>query len=356
VLLIGAIVIAQQVEFMRNRHPGYSREHLVYIPLRADTRQHYPSLKQELLRDPQIAGVTGTRQAPTATSSNGWGVAWEGKDPDRRVLFSFTVVDFDYTETMRIGLVTGRSFSKDFGSDTSGAFMVNEEAVRVMGVTSPVGLRFSFGGIDGRIIGVTRNFHYQQLQNAIEPLAIVVSPAAVNFAVVRLREGDIPAALSSLKSAWLRVFPSYPFEYRFFDDDFAEMFARDEQVGAILRFATLLAILIACLGLFGLASFTAEQRTKEIGIRKVLGASVAGITFGLSRKFLRWVLFANALSWPIAYYLLTVILQNYAYRTPIHWWVFLLAGATSVAIALATVSWQSLRAARANPVESLRYE
>ena len=356
ILLVGTFVVYEQVKYMRSKSVGYDKEQLLYLPLRGETGQSYETLKTELLKDPRILGVSGINNSPTSIGSNSWGADWDGKDPNRNVLIGAAAVDFNYVETMKIPMVEGRTFSKAFSTDTSRAFLVNEEVVKLMGVQSAVGKRFKFMGIDGTIVGVVKDFHYQSVENNIEPLAIIVSPLWVTNAIIRLQKGDIPASMEYVKSTWHSVFPLYPFEYRFFDDDFARMYEGHEKIGTIVRYAALLALMIACLGLFGLASFMVDRRTKEIGVRKVLGASVTGITLMLSREFVKWVVVANLIGAPIAYYLVNRWLENFAYRISINWWFFALTLCLTMAIALLTVGYQSVRAARSNPINSLRYE
>ncbi len=356
-LLIGTGVVYRQLDYMRNKKLGYDKEHLIYLPLRGDTPKSYPALKVELLQDAGILGVTGADQRPTQISSNSGGADWEGKDPERRVLISEAFVDFDYPETLKIEMAAGRTFSKEFSMDGGDSYLVNEEVVRLMGIdaSSAIGKRFNFM-VDGTIVGVMKNFHFQRIQRAIEPLAIVVNPAEIRYAIVRLRAGDIPASMETVKSAWKKINPLYPFEYSFFDEDFGRMYQSDERMGAILKYFAAMAVIIACLGLFGLASFTAEQRTKEIGVRKILGASVPEIVFLLSGEFAKWVMIANIIAWPVGYFVMRKWLQGFAYRTGIAWWLFVLAGAGALAVALVTVSIQAFKAARANPAKALKYE
>ncbi len=187
-------------------------------------------------------------------------------------------------------------------------------------------------------------------------MAVAVVPANLRFAVVRLKAGEIPASLDAVKSTWRKVYPQYPFEYKFFDEDFGRMYQSDARMGSILKVFAGMAVIIACLGLFGLASYTAEQRTKEIGVRKVLGASTPGIVLLLSKEFAKWVVTANLLAWPLAYLVMRKWLQGFAYKTGLAWWLFVLAGAGALAVALITVSYQAIRAALANPANALKYE
>ena len=356
-LLIGMGVVSRQVDFMRNKKLGYDKEQLIYLPLRGETYSAYATLKEQLLRNPRILGVTATHQPPTSIGSNGWSADWDGKDPAQRFLIGSGLVDFDYPETLKIEMAAGRTFSRKFATDNGQAFLVNEEVPKLMGLdaASAVGKRFNYG-VDGTIVGVMKNFHYQSVRNAIEPLAVRVDPTGFRFAIVRLKAGEIPASLEDVKETWRRVFPQYPVEYRFFDEDFGEMYQADERMGSLLKMFAGMAVIIACLGLFGLASYTAEQRTKEIGVRKVLGASSPGIVLLLSKEFAKWVLTANVLAWPTAYLLMRNWLQGFAYRSAIAWWLFVMAGTGALAVALLTVSFQAFRASQTNPARALKYE
>ncbi|MFO7733802.1 MAG: ABC transporter permease [Candidatus Aminicenantes bacterium] len=357
-LLVMMAVVYRQIDFMRTKALGFDQQRLIYLPLRGETQVSYPALKAELLRSPLIPGVTGTSQTPTYISANSWGAEWEGKDPENRVLIGITNADFDYPETLGIDMAAGRSFRREFGTDEGGAFLVNEETARLMGLSpkDAVGKSFTFQGIQGPIVGVMRNYHYTPVQNPLEPMAVIAQPGVVRFGIVRLGGGDVPAAMAQVESAWRTVNPQYPFDYRFFDDDYDQSYRQYERMGAILRWFAGLAVVVACLGLFGLASFLAEQRRKEIGVRKVLGASSGQVVLLLSKEFARWVLLANLIAWPVAYFAVRSWLQKFPYRTGIAPGLFVLAGAAALAIALLTVSGQALKTARRNPADALRYE
>jgi ABC-type antimicrobial peptide transport system permease subunit len=357
-LLIGMGVVSRQLDFMRNKKLGYEKEQLIYLPMRGETARTYGAFKEQLLNDPKVAGVTATHQPPTSIGSNSWGAEWDGKDPNQRILIGMGFVDFDFPETFKIEMAAGRSFSRTTPSDAGRAFMVNEEVPKLMGLeaAAAVGKRFRFSGIDGTIVGVMKNFHYQSVRNSIEPLAVRVAPDQFRFAVVRLQAGAIPASLDAVKSVWQRVYPQYPFEFRFFDEDFDTMYRADERMGSLLKIFSGLAVIIACLGLFGLASFTAEQRTKEIGVRKVLGASAPGIVLLLSKEFATWVVVADLLAWPVAYFVMKGWLRSFAYKAGMAWWLFAAAGAVALVVAMITVSFQAIRAALSNPAQALKYE
>lgn len=355
-LIIGTVVIYNQLQFMKTKKLGYDKEHLIYIPLRGDSRNSYEVVKEELKKDMRIVNVSGSNHPPTHIGSNSSGAEWDGKDPQFSVLISQSSVDFDFIETMGIKMLAGRSFSKEFSTDTSSAFLVNEEVQKIMGGESVVNKRFNFQGQEGTIIGVMKNYHFQSIQNRIEPLSLVVRPKNVNYLVIRLQAGDVEKKINFVRSTWERIIPNYPFDYRFVDEDLDNMYRGWDRLCTLLKYFAFLAILIACLGLFGLASFTAEQRTKEIGVRKVLGASVGNLLLLMSKEFTKWVLIANILAWPIAYFVMKNWLQSFAYRTKLAWWIFVSTGTVTLVIALITVSYQSIRAALTNPVDALKYE
>jgi len=265
-------------------------------------------------------------------------------------------VDFDYIETLRIEMAQGRAFSRDYPSDEGKAWVVNEETARLMEKESVIGERFDFQGVKGTIIGVMKNFHYQSVRTNIEPLVLIVAPQQMNYLMLRLAPGDVAASMKSIEQVWKRVVPNYPFEFSFLDDIFDDMYRSEERMVGLLKYFAGLAILIACLGLFGLANFMAEQRTKEIGIRKVLGASIPGITGLLCRDFLYLVLAANVLAWPAAFFLMKGWLRSYAYRADLSIWIFVGAAMAAVLVAVVSVSYQALRAASADPARSLKYE
>jgi hypothetical protein len=266
-------------------------------------------------------------------------------------------VDFDYVETFGIPLVEGRSFSREFATDADEAYLVNEEAVRRMGLEGPAaGKRFAFWGREGRIVGVMKDAHFQTYHQKIEPLVFKIFPDWFSVLYIKVRAGDMSEALGSIEKTWTSLGLGYPFDYRFLDEDFENLYRTEARMGTLFRTFAALAVFIACLGLFGLASFMAEQKTKEIGVRRILGASVPRITAMLSRDFARWVLAANLVAWPAAWYFMGRWLQGFAYRAELTPWVFVLSGVLALAIALVTVVSLSARAAAANPAESLRYE
>ncbi|MCJ7582325.1 MAG: ABC transporter permease, partial [Candidatus Aminicenantes bacterium] len=355
-LIIGTTIVYKQLNYMKQKSLGWDKEQLLYVVLRGDIGDSYEALKAELTKDSRILGVTASSHIPTNIGSNSGGADWEGKDPELNVLISTSAVDFDYIETLKIEMAEGRSFSKEYPADLTTSFIVNEETAKIIGKESAVGERFSFMGRNGTIVGVMKNFHFQSVSSAIEPLGIAIIPEYFEFMLIRFAAGDLTASAEYLETTWKRVVPNYPLEFTFIDERVDQMYRTEERIGTLLKYFALLAVLIACLGLFGLASFTAEQRTKEIGIRKILGASAPKITIMLCKEFFILVLVSNAVAIPASYFLMRNWLQGYAFRTSLNGMVFFAAMAGALSIALITVSFQAVRAALANPADSLRYE
>jgi putative ABC transport system permease protein len=274
-------------------------------------------------------------------------------------------VDYDFLETIGIEVAEGRGFAKEFGTDEKSAFMLNEAAVRELNwqktlnkqVIWPSDLRRLDAIVKkGQVVGVVKDFHVASLHETIGPVLFQVRPSSFRYISARISPMNIPETLSFFQGKWDQLSPVFPFEYSFLDEDFDKLYRSDEKVGRIVGIFSMLAIIVACFGLFGLASFAAEQRTKEIGIRKVFGASVSEIIFLLSREFTKWVLVANVLAWPIAYFSMSRWLQNFAYKISLGVGIFFVSGFLALCIALATVSYQSIKAAVSDPIESLRYE
>ena len=356
-LLICTLVVYYQLDYMRNKKLGYDKEHLVYLGMRGKMRGQFDSVKEQLLKHPDILGVTASANVPTygySFSNSLW--RWEGQDPDAEILMRAGFVDVDFFETLGIPLVAGRGFSREFSTDEGGAVVVNEEAARIMGMEDPVGRSLHLGDTTYTIVGLAKDYHFRSLRQKIDPLILIYSPRSSRTLFVRLRGEDIPRSLAHIEKVWGTFAPGFDYSYRFMDEALDLLYRAERRTGTIFRVFTLLAILISCLGLFGLASYLAERRTKEIGIRKVLGATVSQIVLILSRDFTKWVVVANVAAWPVAYYVMYRWLQGFAYRIPLPWWVFLLSGLLAILIALVTVSYQSIRAAVADPGQALKYE
>ncbi len=355
-LIVTTTIVYKQLNFIRNKDLGFDREQVLSIPISDKYKSKYDTLRQELRGVSNVVNITTSNSLPTIIDSFN-PTSWEGKSSDKHVYMSFVSVDYDYIETMKMEMVMGRSFSREF-TDESSSFIVNEAALRLMGMDDPIGKTFSLRNRNGRIIGVVKNFNFANLSEKIEPLVMTFAPGWYfsPYFLIRINTKNVSDTLENLRRVVLRFDPEYPFEYKFLDDAFAEMYRSEEQFGKIFVYFAFLAIFISCLGLFGMVSFITERRTKEIGIRKVLGATVFRLVFSLSREFVKWVLVANIIALPVAYYIMSKWLQNFAYKTNIGLWVFCFSAALSLVIAILTVSYQSIKAAIADPVNALRYE
>ncbi len=356
-LIIGTGVVSKQMTFIKNRNLGWNKEQVVAIPIRSYSRPFLEALKAELASAPGILNAAVATQKPSYTSWSSSGFDWEGKDPSLKVDVTYMGADDGYVDTMGMTLARGRNFSKEFPTDKTESFLINEELAKVMGYENPIGKSFSFWEQKGKIVGVIKDFHFQPLRRKIEPLVIQWAELDwTNFLFLRIAPEGISETIGTVHETWEKILPNIPFSYQFLDEDFARMYRSEERTGTLLKIFTGMAILVACLGLFGLASFGAEQRTKEIGIRKVLGASVLSIVALICREFLVLIGLANLIAWPIAYFAGKGWLNNFAYRTQIPAVFFIGALITSLLIGLMTVIYKAIRAASANPVESLRYE
>jgi len=359
-LITGTIIIYQQLVYMRNTDMGINKSHIINMELRGSLRKQYSTIKSELLRNPDIMAACATNGSFSKRfGSDKFG--WEGKPEDKRIFMSIHSVDFDYQKIFDIEMAQGRYFSRDYPTDRSDGIIVNETAAKIMGMESPIGQRMSCSipfssQKSGTIIGVVKDFHFRSLHEKIDPLVLVIAPGWFTDVYIRMKPENVPETLGFIEKTVKIFAPEFPFEYSFLDEDIDSLYKAEQQIGNLVRYGTFLAIFIACLGLFGLASFMAEKRTKEIGIRKVLGASVSGIVLLLTKEFTKWVILANLIAWPIAYFVMRGWLQNFAYHVNIGLWTFMLSAALALVTALITVSFQAVKTAASNPVDSLRYE
>ncbi len=357
ILIFGTSIVHNQIDYIRDKKLGFEKENLLYMPLVGQVRQQYKTVKNELLRNPNITSITASSNLPSF--GRNWAAGrldWEGKNPEETILMQGVDVDYDFFRTFGMEMAAGRSFSKEFPTDESNGVILNEEALKITGLQNPIGKRFSVGNWQGAIIGIVKDYNFKSVHNKIEPLILVMINRQLNYVFLRIKSQDMSDTLKFLKNKWESYNPEYPFEYGFVDTLLDNMYKNEERVRTLFDYFTLMAIFISCLGLFGLSFYMIERRTKEIGIRKVLGASVPKIVVMLSRDFLKWVLIAIIIAWPAAYYFMDRWLQNFAYRTSIALETFLLSGILAIIVALLTVSYQSIKAALSNPADSLRYE
>ena len=363
-LIIGTIVVFVQIEYIQTKSLGFDRSMILNMPLRGQgvTSAGYESLTERLRAHTQIQGVTGISQLIMRVPTYGSPFAIDGFPTDEPFFWTRYAVDFDFVDTYDVEIVAGRNFSSDIPTDRT-AYLLNETAVRTLGLTPEEALGrtiddmdVSDGRLRGRVVGIVQDFHFQSLHTPIQPLALRIEKRNYLFMSARINGHQIPETLAFIESVWQEIFPQVPFTYSFQNDLFNQQYQAEKKMGNVFTVFTGLAILIACMGLFGLASFTAEQRTQEIGIRKVLGASVASLIHLVSAEFIGLVLVANLLAWPLAYLVMDHWLQNFAYRADMGLMPFLIGGILGICIATGTVGLQAVRAALSNPVKTLRYE
>ncbi|MBL0744357.1 ABC transporter permease [Chryseolinea lacunae] len=354
-LIIGTLVIYRQIEHVKSRDLGYSQKNLITVDYTTDVGKNYKVLKQELLQSGAVSSVTKSNSPITGIYSNNF-LAWPGMEPGRKVLFATIATEYDYTKTMGIKLVEGRDFSEDFKSDTA-AILVNKAAMDIMQLKNPLGAQLDLWDRKVELIGIVDNVLMGSPEHQIGPMFIVLQPEWISAVSIRLAgANDLKEELSKVEAIFKKYNPAYPFEYTFVDVEFQKKFTTIAMTSKLASLFASLAIFITGLGLFGLAAFTAEQRTKEIGIRKVLGASVGSLVGLMSKDFSRLVIIAFVVAAPVAWWLLNIFLERYQYRISIPWWVFPFTGFVALAFALIIVSTQAMRAARSNPVNSLRNE
>ncbi|MFC2158211.1 FtsX-like permease family protein, partial [Acidobacteriota bacterium] len=358
-LIISTVTVFRQVRFMRHKDWGIKTDHILNFELRGGLRSNYRAIRERLLQDPGIKEISKCNFA--LDKSFGVKPDWEGKDPDRDVFFSLISVDFNFQKVFDLQMLEGRYFSREFATDATDAVIINEEAARVMGMEDPLGKFLSCPlpfdpDRNGPIIGVVKDYHFKSLHQPIHPLVLVVAPGWMTDMYVRIAPDNLQSTLVSIEKTIRTSAPDFPFEFRFLDQEIDALYQAEVRIEKLVRFGTGLGILIACLGLFGLASFLAEQRTKEIGIRKILGSSQREIVFIFSKEFAIWVGAANLFAWPLAYYAMNGWLQGFPFRIELDFLTFIFSGAAALFIALFTISFQTIRAASANPVDALRYE
>lgn len=369
IMIIGTIVIGQQLSFLRNKNLGYDKEHVLIVPTNKSRKDGIPlaeNLKNNLEKNPQVVSSTVSLYS---FSEPGWMNL--GYEDDKKVYRNFRInaVDADFIKTMKLEIISGRNFEKNNPADITNSMIVNEALVKEYGWSDAIGQKLP-GEYEQQIIGVVKDFHFESLHNAIKPIALVMRPDSiirkssdVAFMFppqprisIRLKAGNLQTEIAAVKDVWKTVAGNQDFEYRFLDESLDAMYQKEQRFGTVVNYASALSIFIACMGLFGLATLIVARRTKEIGIRKVLGADVKGLVGLLSKDFAVLVTIASLTAFPIAWWALNKWLEDFAYRISVQWWVFVVAAVIALLIALLTVSFQAIKAAMANPVKSLRTE
>ena len=351
-LIIGTLIINRQLNYIQNKELGFDKSFVFSVPMR-DMESHFEAVKGELMNQSGITGVTTGDGSIVSIGNTTGDTDWDGKAKDRSFMIHPMAIDQDFIKFFKLKLDAGAGFTGI--KPDSAHYILNETAVRDAGIKNPIGKRFSLWGTNGIIIGVLKDFHFASLKQKIEPFVFKYQPHTWQL-LVKTTGKDAPKALKTVENTWKRYNPNFPFTYTFLDQTYEALYKSDQRTGTLFNVFAGIAILISCLGLFGLAANTAQVKVKEIGIRKVLGASIANITTMLSRDFLTLIVLAILIASPIAWYAMNKWLQDFVYRATIQWWIFAVAGMAAILIALITISYQSIKAALANPVKSLRSE
>jgi putative ABC transport system permease protein len=362
ILIISTITVFKQMRYMQQKELGFDKNHIINLPYTPGLNDRFDAFRTELLSNTYIKNAGRSSRIPTGRllDANGSRIKRSDTLEPANADIKFVSADQDFVPTYGVKIVAGRGFSRDFSTDT-GAFLINEAAVKVLGFKANdevLGKDFGYGSRTGKIIGVFNDFHFESMHQKIVPLVLLVPTSENRYGniSIKISGNNIPAALSHIEKTWTKFLPETPYEYNFLDENFERLYQSEERQKAIFTVFACIAIFIACLGLFGLSAFAISQRIKEIGIRKVLGADVSTIVTLLSKDFLKLVLLAAVIAFPIAWYAMDSWLQDFAYRINISWWVFVVAGAIAAIIAFITISFQAIKAAVANPVKSLRSE
>ena len=357
ILIVATIVITRQMIYIENKELGFDKDHLVYVDLLGDLKTRFYTVKNELLKNPSINSVTTAQSLPNIAGNFAGGLEWEGRPADVKGGMAFISVEKDYFDTVGIEFLEGKTFETVPSNQLLREFIINEKAVEYMQVENPVGKSFKmWDRAPGRVIGIVKNVHNASLHREIQPAFYVQFPYFYNYLIINMRNENIAQNLKFIQGVVGRINPNYPFECHFLDENIDRFYQTERQVNRLVMYFTLLAIFISCLGLFGLSLFMAEQRVKEIGIRKTLGATVSDIVGLMSKDFLILVSVANLVAWPVAYFIMNKWLQNFVYKINLGLGLFVLAAALALFIAFFTISFQTLKSAAANPVDSLRYE
>lgn len=356
VFIISVMVVYGQVRYVQEKNLGFDKENIIYFEMNGRVAEQPESFLTQLKSVPGVVNASSIQQKiilPAMMPGNGAGVRWEGKNADDKIRFFRMPVNYDLIETLDIKMVEGRSFSRNYGNETTN-IILNEAAVKAMELRNPIGKKITIGGQERHIVGISKNFHFNSLHEEIRPFILYISPAETMLIMSKIAAGKERETIESIQHLHKQFNPGYSFDYQFLDHDYQAQYKSELLVGQLARYFAVLAIIISCLGLFGLAAFTADRRKQEIGIRKVLGATVSNVVAMLTRDFLILVVIAIAIAFPLAWWLMDQWLQNFAYHIPIQVSIFVISGSLMILITLATVGYQSLKAALMNPTDSLK--
>lgn len=356
ILIIATLTVFRQMRFMQNKDLGYDKSNLLVCFLPDNMRSSYEPLKTELLRHRTISKVTACLNLPTWVGPSYMLSDWDGRDSDKEIYMYHGSVDYDFFDTFGIDIVQGRKFSRDFATDKETALIVNEEAVRILGMKDPIGKKMGHFKGKGTIIGVMEDYHHATLRDRIGPLVLDLDPQDTAYMILKVSPEDLTGTTAWIEKIWNGYDPNQTFEARLLEDILEDVYLAESSTSRFFNYAAYLSLLISCLGLFGLAAYSVEQRIKEVGIRKVLGASVGDIISLLSKEHLKLIAIANIVAWPLGYFAMRAFLQNYPFRASLGIEIFLMSAAAGFGIAFLTVFYHTFKAARANPADTLKYE
>jgi len=357
-LVVSTLIVFQQLNYIRTIDAGFEREHIITMKVNRNNKgflKNYEVFKKELQSSAGVVSVSASNWPPTNIRAGDM-PAWEGKDEDNRPLFHNLLTDYDFIDLYGIELIQGRNFSEEISTDLNEAFIINETAAKIIGAENPVGMKFGYSYRPGKIIGVVRDFHFIPMTLKIIPLAIRVDLKRKQWVSIRMNTNDLKTTLTSIENTWKKFSPAFPFDYSFIDERFDALYKEENRQGASFGYFTFIAIFLACLGLFGLVTFTAEQKTREISIRKVFGASANNVTIGIVKEFVKWILLSSLVAVPVSWYAMNKWISNYAYRVDIGVGTYITGVVLVLIIALISVCYKAVKAAHTNPIDGLRYE
>jgi ABC-type antimicrobial peptide transport system permease subunit len=355
-LIISTCFIFLQMRSIKQKDLGFDKNNVVMFEADGSIRTNFQAFRNEILSHKGVISLTRATQPPNDIENIFRNQEYQGENGLETATFGAGTIDFDYFETMKMEIVEGRSFSREFGKDSANVIL-NQKAIEMMGIKNPIGRSFSFDSDNpGNIVGVVKDFNSRPLTEDVEPVMFIIFPQWCRTVFVRINENMVKETLAHIEEVYKEFAPNNPFEYTFLDDYVMRQYGSEQNVGTLSAIFAFIAIIISCLGLFGLAAYTADQKSKEIGIRKVFGAESSGIIQKISASFAIWVIISNIIAWPLAWLVMDNWLKNFAYRIDLYWWVFILAGIVSILIALLTVGIQVAKVARKNPIDALRYE
>jgi len=355
VMIVAVIVVYRQIGFIQNKNLGFDKDNVLYFSAEGNIQKSIEPFITEVKKVPGVANAAGQRESLIGVGNFTIGLSWEGKNPEDIIRFAFSAVSYDYFETAGLTMNEGRGFSRDFGSDSLG-IIINEEAARIIGYKGPVGKSINMWGTNRQILGVVKNFYNHSMHELVQPSLFILRPNEISSIIVKLKPGNQAAAIEGIKNVYSSFNPGYDFDFKFVDEDYQELYSAERRVSILSKYFAGIAIIISCLGLFGLASFTAERKTKEIGIRKILGAGEMNVVYMLSAGFTKLVAVSIALAMPLSYFLVKSWLDSFAYRVDLSIWYFAAASAATLILTWITVGLQAIKAARINPADCLRNE